>query len=160
MSGAARSRLLERPLAVASVGAELFADELERQGIPVERVDWRPPAGDLEGALATLALHSERIAAANDEALTRLQEARPLLLGIATARDAIAGLDERTLLHAGPPIEWDGDVGSAARGDRRRRRSTRASPPRRRRPSAWRRPGSSSSRPATSTARSARWRES
>ena len=107
MSGAARSPLLERPLAVASVGAELFADELERQGIPVERVDWRPPAGDLEGALGMLALHSERTAAANDEALTRLQEARPLLLGIANARDVIDGLDDRTLLHAGPPIEWD-----------------------------------------------------
>ena len=107
MSRAARSRLLERPLAVASIGAELFADELERQGIPVERVDWRPPPGDIESALATLALHSERIAAANDEALTRLQEARPLLLGIANAREAIDGLDDRTLLHAGPPIEWD-----------------------------------------------------
>ena len=107
MSARARSGVLERPLAVANVGAELFAAELERQGAPVERVDWRPPVTEADVALAALAPHSERIAAANDEALTRLQEARPLLRGIATARDAIAGLDDRTLLHAGPPVEWD-----------------------------------------------------
>jgi hypothetical protein len=107
VSATPRSAVLERPLAVANVGAELFAAELERQGVPVERVDWRPPVTQAEDALAALAPHSERIAVANDEALARLQDARPLLRGIATARDAIAGLDDRTLLHAGPPVEWD-----------------------------------------------------
>ena len=43
MSAAPRTAVLQRPLAVANVGAELFAGELERQGVPVERVDWRPP---------------------------------------------------------------------------------------------------------------------
>ena len=115
MRAAPRSVVLERPLAIASVGAELFAAELERQGVPVERIDWRPPVREAEDALAALAPHAERIAAANDEAVTRLQEARPLLRGIATARDAIAGLDDRTLLHAGPPAEWD-DMSGPLRG--------------------------------------------
>lgn len=97
---------IERPLAVANAGADLFAAELERQGVLVERVDWRPSVEGAEQALAALALHSERIAAANDEAVSRLQEARPVVCGIARAADAIAGFDERTLLHAGPPIDW------------------------------------------------------
>ena len=115
MTAAGRGTVLERPLAVANVGADLFADELERQGVTVERVDWRAPVPGAEEALAALALHSERIAAANEEATERLQEARPLLLGIATARDAIAGLGERTLLHAGPPIDWE-DMSGPLRG--------------------------------------------
>ena len=40
------------PLAVANAGVELFADELERQGVPVERVEWRPPEPGTEDALA------------------------------------------------------------------------------------------------------------
>jgi hypothetical protein len=99
--------VLERPLAVANAGIELFAGELERQDVAVERVDWRPPVAGAESALYTLALHSGRIAAANDRSLERLQEARPLLLGIATARDAIPEMSPHTLLHAGPPIEWE-----------------------------------------------------
>jgi hypothetical protein len=115
VSAAPRTVVLQRPLAVANVGAELFAGELERQGVPVDRVDWRPPVPEAEDALEALAPHSERIAAANDEALTRLQEAHPLLRGIATARDAIAGLDDRTLLHAGPPVDWN-DMSGPLRG--------------------------------------------
>ena len=30
---------------VVNVGLELFADTLTRLGVPVARVDWRPPAG-------------------------------------------------------------------------------------------------------------------
>jgi Protein of unknown function (DUF1116) len=96
--------LLGRPPRVASAGVELFAGELEAQGVPVRRVDWRPPAG-AEDALARLAGHAGEVAAANDRAIDRLQAARPLLVGIATAGDVL-GLDERTFLHAGPPIGW------------------------------------------------------
>ncbi len=37
--------LLGQPLKVINLGLEGFADELERQGVAVLRVDWRPPAG-------------------------------------------------------------------------------------------------------------------
>ena len=93
--------------AVASAGIELLAAELERQGVSVERVDWRPPVPGAEDALANLALHSDRIAQANDRAVQRLQDARPLLRGIAQAGDVIPELSDHTLLHAGPPIDWD-----------------------------------------------------
>ena len=40
-----RDTLLKRPLKVINIGLEGFAQELERQGVAVVRVDWRPPAG-------------------------------------------------------------------------------------------------------------------
>lgn len=44
---------------------------------------------------------------ANQEAVERMITARPLLVGVERAGDALPGLREGTLLHAGPPIGWD-----------------------------------------------------
>ena len=107
--------LLGRELRVANAGVELFAHVLDRQGVAVERIDWRPPVADSEDALRRLALETARSTAANDEALARLQSARPLATGIGRAGDLIEGLDERTFLHAGPPIDWD-DMSGPLRG--------------------------------------------
>ena len=93
----------------------MFGDELERQGLPVERIDWRPPAAGAEEALTRLALASPRVTKANDTALERLQAARPRVTGIGRAGDLIEGMDKRTLLHAGPPIEW-ADMSGPLRG--------------------------------------------
>jgi hypothetical protein len=38
--------LLGQPLRVINLGLELFAQELEAEGVTVVHVDWRPPAGD------------------------------------------------------------------------------------------------------------------
>jgi hypothetical protein len=43
---------------------------------------------------------------ANRIAVERMMAARPVLKGVATARDVIPGLTDGLLLHAGPPIEW------------------------------------------------------
>jgi hypothetical protein len=48
----------------------------------------------------------ELIEQANREALTRVLEGDPKLLDVVPAGEAIAGLTERMILHAGPPIEW------------------------------------------------------
>ena len=47
------------------------------------------------------------ITQANAEAVRRIQAAQPWLEDLVTARDAIPALQERRLLHAGPPITWD-----------------------------------------------------
>lgn len=91
---------------MASVGIALLADELERQDVPVQRVAWRPPPPGTEVPLARLALDAPAIARANDEALGRMQGATPLLVGVGKARDLLPGMSPRTLLHAGPPIDW------------------------------------------------------
>src|SRR5258705_12913871 len=43
---------------------------------------------------------------ANATAVDRIMSARPMLTGVATARDVIPGMKDNLLLHAGPPIEW------------------------------------------------------
>jgi Protein of unknown function (DUF1116) len=109
------AELLGRPLAVANAGVDLFADELERQGVPVRRVEWRPPEPGAEEALARLALDAAAIARANDAAVERLDSAQPLLVGVGTARDLLPDMGARTILHAGPPIDW-ADMSGPLRG--------------------------------------------
>jgi hypothetical protein len=94
-----------RGSAVAYVGAQLFADELSSQGVTVEVVGWQPPTGAGE-ALERLAPHAARIAEANNAAVGRMQEARPVVVGVGLAVDMIPDIDARTFLHAGPPIDW------------------------------------------------------
>ncbi|MGH2521589.1 MAG: DUF1116 domain-containing protein, partial [Anaerolineales bacterium] len=43
---------------------------------------------------------------ANATAVGRMMDARPILRGLATARDVIPGMRDNLLLHAGPPIAW------------------------------------------------------
>ena len=43
---------------------------------------------------------------ANTTAINRLMDARPILKGVASARDVIPGMKDNLFLHAGPPIEW------------------------------------------------------
>ncbi|MFQ5420975.1 MAG: DUF1116 domain-containing protein [Anaerolineae bacterium] len=44
---------------------------------------------------------------ANETAVNRMMEARPILKTVADARDVIPGMRENLLLHAGPPITWE-----------------------------------------------------
>ncbi len=48
----------------------------------------------------------QRIEDANEEALRRMLSADPVLVDVVPAADAIPGLRENMILHAGPPIEW------------------------------------------------------
>ena len=82
------------------------------EGVPapdVTQLDWRPPAfSDLAAARAMVALDDETTAAANAAAIAAVHAVRPRVVGIRPARaaiDALAG-PARTMLHAGPPIEY------------------------------------------------------
>jgi hypothetical protein len=44
---------------------------------------------------------------ANAKATERMIEARPILVGLAKAREVIPGMRDDLLLHAGPPINWE-----------------------------------------------------
>jgi hypothetical protein len=46
------------------------------------------------------------IDAANQTAVEQMMSARPILTGLAPAREAIPGMKDNLILHAGPPIEW------------------------------------------------------
>ena len=102
-------KLLSGAPRVVNIGLPSFAQDLARAGVPVVQVDWRPPApgaARFADLLARLAAHEPRIARANEEALRRMLAANPVLVDVQPAGRVIAGLGERVILHAGPPIEW------------------------------------------------------
>jgi hypothetical protein len=105
-----RSEVLTHVAAV-NVGLGMFSEAVRSQGAPAIDVDWRPPAGGdpaTIGALERLwGRHAELVAAANDEALTRVEAATPKARTVARARDVLPVLEDRTLLHSGPAIEWE-----------------------------------------------------
>ncbi|MFQ5942275.1 MAG: DUF1116 domain-containing protein [Anaerolineales bacterium] len=47
------------------------------------------------------------IEASNQTAVERMMSARPMLTGLAPARDVIPDMADNLILHAGPPIEWE-----------------------------------------------------
>jgi Protein of unknown function (DUF1116) len=95
---------------VADVGRFVFVG-----GDRVARMRWRVAEAGGDGALPAGLPSEEVVARANDEAVGRMQEARPLVVGVATARDVLPGMGPRTFLHAGPPIEW-ADMSGPLRG--------------------------------------------
>jgi hypothetical protein len=89
---------------VVSTGADLFADALDAQAVPVDRVEWRPPMPGTESDLATVALDPRR-PGANQQALAAMLGVTARLVDVAPAAQLL-GLERGEFLHAGPPIEW------------------------------------------------------
>jgi hypothetical protein len=97
-----------------NVGVAAFGDVARAAGAEVAQLDWKPPAGgdrELGITLARLADRSwdpagARIAAANAVAVERILGAHPRLVDVRPASSAISSLNDRMILHAGPPIGW------------------------------------------------------
>jgi len=96
--------MLGQPIRAVTAGASLIADAVEAEQV---RVDWRPP-------LETLRPDSETDRA-NQEAISRILEAKPLWVGMGTALDTIPGMRPDLLLHSGPPLRW-ADASGPMRG--------------------------------------------
>ena len=97
------TNFLRDPLGAVVVGPELFAAALVAQGVPVRRVDWRPPPA----AEALASLWCDTVDAANRVALDRLLAAHQILVDVRPAIDVVPGMTRETVLHAGPPIAWE-----------------------------------------------------
>ncbi|MGH3591601.1 MAG: DUF1116 domain-containing protein, partial [Pseudonocardiaceae bacterium] len=95
---------------VVNIGLPMFADALRAQGVAVEHVDWRIPAGGDLTAVATLSRlygdHGSAVDGANAEVLRRLDSGVPQLVEVSTAQQAVPGMGGRTLLHCGPAIDF------------------------------------------------------
>ncbi|MEU9830728.1 DUF1116 domain-containing protein [Streptosporangium sp. NPDC048047] len=97
--------LLSGELRVITVGAEPLGEALDAQAVPRVRVDWRPPMPGTGDALARV-LADPRRTRANERAVGRLVSARPHLVTVRPAREAL-DLPPGVFLHAGPPITWE-----------------------------------------------------
>ncbi|SEL95022.1 Protein of unknown function [Blastococcus sp. DSM 46786] len=101
--------LLSGPPVIVAAGVDVFSEALRAQGADVHDVDWRPPGFGDPADLAALALDARR-ASANRTAVERLMAAGSVLVDVRPAREVI-GLTDRTLLHSGPPLEWENASG-------------------------------------------------
>jgi hypothetical protein len=104
-------QLFTTPLSVVNVGVGMFAADVQKQGAAVAHLDWTPPGGGDPAAIRALSRLEDpdvaaKIAAANQVAAERIVNARPVLVGFGRAIDVVPGMTEKTILHAGPPIEW------------------------------------------------------
>ena len=109
-----RNAVLPDGVHALNVGVAQFALAPRAHGATVIELDWQPPAGgdrDLGLLLARLEDDPDdaigaRVAAANQRAVGRILGARPMLLDVRPAAEVVPALGPRTILHAGPPIEW------------------------------------------------------
>jgi hypothetical protein len=109
-----RTGFLDSKLKVINVGLESFASDLERLGLDVVHVDWRPPAKgapELNAALNELEARAGEIEAANKVAIERMLAAHPVFVDVGTAAETIPGFTPKTILHAGPPVTWENMCG-------------------------------------------------
>lgn len=105
------NNLINQKLNVVNVGLELFSETLVKQDVPTTHVSWRPPAGGNKEVARILDKYEDRINAANEKVIKIYNDAQPVLTGVKPAHAVLKGLTKETILHAGPPIEWENMCG-------------------------------------------------
>jgi hypothetical protein len=108
-------KIFKDTLKVVNVGLAGFGENVATAGGECVVTAWQPPAqGDRDAAWALAQVFDHpAIEEANRTAFTRYVDARPVLIDVAVARDALPAMAEgrRLILHAGPPIAWSAMCG-------------------------------------------------
>jgi hypothetical protein len=83
-----------------------------KQNANVTHLEWTPPGGGKPEIIAALdkledPIIAEKIEAANKEAVERIINSQPVLIGFDQAINVVPGMTKKTILHAGPPITWE-----------------------------------------------------
>jgi len=102
------SSLFSQNLSVINVGLEQFATTIADAGGTATQLEWSPPAlGDQQAGMALARLTDQpAIEQANETAFAAFRTTTPQLRGVGTAGKTLSGMGKRTILHAGPPVEW------------------------------------------------------
>ena len=99
-------------LKVINIGTQFFYDALVAQDVKATQIDWKPPVKQSAEVLDALNKISspelkEKIEAANDKAVHCIIDSEPYLVDILPAGEVIEGLDDYTVIHSGPPIDYE-----------------------------------------------------
>lgn len=102
------NNLFKSNLSVVNVGIEKFHENMLIQQVPSIHVNWKPVAGGAADLIEMIEhlKNDNRVIEANKKALKLLDSAMPNWIDVKPACEAV-GLQKHTLLHAGPPIEWE-----------------------------------------------------
>ncbi|ABR90773.1 Uncharacterized conserved protein [Janthinobacterium sp. Marseille] len=108
----ASPQLFQEKLNVINIGIEMFRDDLQEQQVPVTHLNWMPPGRGNVDVIRALdqvekSALGEKIAKANAQAVERIIQSQPVLIGFDQAINVVPGMTRTTILHSGPPITWD-----------------------------------------------------
>lgn len=93
---------------VINIGLDSFNEAIVKFGGESIQYDWKPIAGGnkkLIRILNTMA-HIDSIETANQHVIERMRDSQPFLVDVVPAKSVIPVLNDRVLLHAGPPIQY------------------------------------------------------
>ncbi|GHL75887.1 hypothetical protein ECZU34_36350 [Escherichia coli] len=98
--------LFSQPLNVINVGIAMFSDDLKKQHVEVTQLDWTPPGqGNMQvvQALDNIADSplANKIAAANQQALERIIQSHPVLIGFDQAINVVPGMTPKPFFTPG-----------------------------------------------------------
>jgi len=106
--------ILRSDFKVLNIGLEKFSTDLRENGYDVVDKKWKPVYGgdpSLSRMVSTLADDNKglglKIKNANQEAFKRMVNSKTILKEIKPAYQALKNMTPKTVLHAGPPIEWE-----------------------------------------------------
>ena len=97
---------------IINVGLQSFNESIVNYGGSSEQFNWRPRANGnkkMIKILDALEDYADKIDADNQVVIDKIQNAQPFLVDVVPAKTVIPELNEeqKTLLHAGPPIKWE-----------------------------------------------------
>jgi hypothetical protein len=99
--------LFEKELKVINIGLESFKQALDVNNIESIQLDWKPPIIVDDKARGIIKANRSKIEAANEIAVKKIIDGKPVLIGLEKAIDVIPGMKKNLILHAGPPITWE-----------------------------------------------------
>lgn len=105
--------LLNSKPRIINIGLSSFTESIVAYGGSTVQYDWQPAAGGNKKLIKILNRLSkmEEIETANNEVIEKMKNSQPFLIDVVPAKSVIEILNDRVLLHAGPPIEYKNMTG-------------------------------------------------
>ncbi|AIF49833.1 DUF1116 domain-containing protein [Pelosinus sp. UFO1] len=105
--------LLNSKPRIVNIGLSSFTESILAYGGSTVQYDWKPAAGGNKQLIKILNKLSkmEEIEKANSEVIDKMKSSQPFLMDVVPAKSVIEILNDRVLLHAGPPIEYKNMTG-------------------------------------------------
>lgn len=93
---------------VINIGIASFTDSIVKYGGTAVQYDWRPAAGGNKKLIRILnrLYKIAEIDEANQQVIEKMKNSQPFLIDVVPAKSVIEILNDKVILHAGPPIEY------------------------------------------------------
>lgn len=105
--------LLNSKPRIINIGLTSFTESIVEYGGSTVQYDWKPIAGGNKKLIKILNALSkiEEIEKSNSEVINQMKSSQPFLIDVVPAKSVIDILNDKVLLHAGPPIEYKNMTG-------------------------------------------------